>query len=236
MQPVGDAVVLKLHAQGVLGGAGIAVAQRRGPGAAGVHAQRGAPVGLAKLVAVDRVVQKIGEVGKQVQPVSDDVRIDLSGCVARGVVSRLPPRPRKAVAAGLATIGLVDRVKPAQQASVYRALWNLVGGMPFGIVGHQRDVEAIGLGALAVTQYGIAPAVVVTHGERAIIFEQFHGVQQVAIADFGRIGQQRANKPVASQANAGNALGQRVGVCHVERPSRRKIAFGGVKRALSIVQ
>ena len=168
LQCVGNVVGLELQTQRVLHTAG---AQLGGPSAAGVQTQGGAPVGLGELVTIDRVVQKIREVGKQVQPVSDDIRIDLGGCAAGRRVGGLSPRARQAVAAGLAAIGLVDRVKPAQQTRVYRALGDLVGGVPFGFIGHQRDVQAIGLGALAVAQNGVALTVVVTHRKGAIIFE-----------------------------------------------------------------
>ena len=84
-QRVVDVVVLKLHANLVL--AAVAEPARR-PGMARIHRRHRAPVRLRELVAIDRVVEEVGEVGKQRQVPACDVGVDLR----RRVAAAAPPR------------------------------------------------------------------------------------------------------------------------------------------------
>ena len=229
VEAVSDVVVLELRAHG---GFGIAPQQRDQPAVAGVQGGGGAPVGLGKLVAVDGVVQEVGEVGKQVQPAAHHGGVDLRGFGAAGA----PPAAREAVAAGLPAVGGVDGIEPAQGAAGHGALRNLVGGAPLGVKRHQRGAPAIGLGALAVAQHAVAFLVAVAQRERAVVVEQFQRVQHPAGAQRGRIGQQGAGKAVLAHANAGNALRQGVGVLHVHRAGGSKVALGSKERAFAVVQ
>src|SRR5262249_30711804 len=91
----GDVVVPDLNAERVLHLA----AQPMADTAMADFPSRDEPViGLVELVAVDRIVQKICEVGKQIEIVPDAVRRDLR----RRVVARALPLERTAVTIGVA--------------------------------------------------------------------------------------------------------------------------------------
>ena len=105
--------------------------------AAGGTTEHPAMFGLLELVGVERcrIVQVVGEVGKQVHAGLDHVGVELEGAVvvaAFGVV-------RDAVARGLATIGRIDGTEAVDQAAVDGALRDLVGRVPAGRVGHGGD-------------------------------------------------------------------------------------------------
>ena len=83
----------------------------------------GAAVELAELVAVDRVVEEIGEVVEQRQVLADDVGLGLGLRVALGA----GPAARQAVAARLAAVGRIERAEAADHAlSIARcATWSV---------------------------------------------------------------------------------------------------------------
>ena len=214
VQLVVDAVVLELHTDGVFRRA---AHPTHGPGVARVDTKGGAFVRLCELVAVHGVVQKIGEVREQRQLVPEHIRIDLAACTA-GV--RAPPRTREAVAAGLAAVGGVNRIKATHAAVVHGALRYLIGCAPLRVIGHQAHIEAITLAALAVAQHAIELAVIVLQGEGAIISKHLQRIQQSPVTQFGRRCQKCAGIAVLAEADTCDALGQGIGVLHADRACR----------------
>ena len=65
-----DAGDARLQAEGVFH---VVSAPLSVPGVAGLEAENPAPVGLLELVAVRRIVEEVGEIGEEIQPVVDGV-------------------------------------------------------------------------------------------------------------------------------------------------------------------
>ena len=131
---------------------------------------------------------------------------------------------------------MINRIKPAQSACVYRALRDLIRCMPFGVIGHQGDVKTVFFCALAVAQHAVALAVVIGHSEGAVVAKQLNGIQQIAIAQLGRVGQQGSGITVLPKPNTGDALIQGVSVFDVDGTGRRKIALCRIKRPFAVIQ
>ena len=155
----------RLHAQGVLRGA---AGQGARPHPAERAAEHATLLGLLELVARVGVVQEVGEVGEKLE-----LRTDGVGTGAPlAIVFRLQRVPRQAGAAGLAMVGGVDGVEATDLPAVDRALRHLVGAVPLGGVGHQRErlldaafVEAVAQQAVeALEVLGVRPGAVVVGG------------------------------------------------------------------------
>ena len=132
-------------------------------------------IGLRELIAVDRIVEKVGEVGEQFEPVVDEIGINLR---ARPIIG-FPPRAGQAVAMRRAAVGGVNRIKTIfDQTAVDGALRDLIGGIPFRFVGHGGDVETIGLITAAVAKHAIQFAKIVGMHKRAVVVHAFERVEQ----------------------------------------------------------
>ncbi len=151
-------------------------------GVAGVEAIDRAPVHLAELIAIDGIVEKVGEIVVEPQRRVDHIGVDL----ALPVLARLRPVARQREAAGDAAIGRIKRAEPADDALVDRALRHLVGRIPAVGIGHRRQREAVGRGALAVAQHAVELAHIVRHVPRAVIFDAFDSREQRACTDSRR--------------------------------------------------
>ena len=229
VQTVEGVIVLQLQADG---GVRLHLIRMRMPGVAGVDAAGDAPVRLAELVAIDRVVEKIGEVRIQLELVADQVSARFRGGVAAGPA----PHAGEAVAAGGAAIGSIDGVEARQRTGVDRALRHLVGGVPLAAVGHRRHRKPVVGVALAVAQHAIELLVVVGMSEGAVVVQHFERVQQVATRDLGRGGERGTGVAVLADAGAGNAPGQAVGVGDGGAAGRGEVAFLRRIRPLPVVE
>ena len=90
---------------------------------AGCHA----PVTLIKLITLYRIVEKVGEVGIQIQTILNHVGIDAGGFAGAG----LTPFARHAMPLRRAAIAVVDRAKTRQRAGLQGAQGDLIGRVPF---------------------------------------------------------------------------------------------------------
>src|SRR5262249_61823924 len=104
-----NVVVPVLHAD-----AGLRLQTRKAPieGVPCVEAADGAAIKLVELIAIDGVVEKIGEIVVELQVGADDIGADL----ALAVLARSRPVAGKAEAAAGAAISWIKRPKPAADA------------------------------------------------------------------------------------------------------------------------
>ena len=116
-------VAANLHAQAIL----YILAQ---PGLVPCSSQIGtadiAPVDLLELIAAHWVVQEIGEIGVQVEPVIE--AIHRQGCLAVVVLSR--PIEGEGAAGSVAAVGRIKRTKTGDESILNRPLRDVVRGMP----------------------------------------------------------------------------------------------------------
>jgi hypothetical protein len=144
------------------------------------HAPTGrhAAVRLLDLVAVDRVLEEVGEVREEIEPVAEHEAGHPRRRAARG-----PLRVGgKAVAVGLAPVRVVDVSESSDEPLVDRPLRHLVGRVPVGPVAHAREREAVPRVAEAVAQDAVDLPQVVGHLPRAVVLHQFEPGQQVSAA------------------------------------------------------
>ena len=199
---------------------------------ADIERRRRAPVGLRELVAVDRVVEEVGEVGEQLELPVRHVGVDFG----RPFLAALPPRAREAVAVRPAAVGRVDQVEAAELTGVHGAPRDLVGRVPACRIPHAGEVPAVRPVALRVAQHAVALAEVVGLVERAVVVQRLQRVQQPAGAERRRVGEQQPPVAVAPEAEVGDALRQHVGVGQFDRTGRREITLLGVVRPFLVAQ
>ena len=169
-------------------GLGFDAADAHIEGVAGIEAIDRAPVHLAELVAIDGIVEKIGEIVVEPQRRVDHIGVDL----ALPVFARLRPVARQREPARDAAIGRIERAEPADHALVDRALRHLIGRIPAVGIGHRRQREPVGRGALAVAQHAVQLAHIVRHVPRTVVFDALEGREQRARTDRRRPCRQRA--------------------------------------------
>ncbi len=98
-------------------------------------AENAAFIQLLKLVAIHRVIQKVGEVRPQLHFVVDDI-----GAPGGIAVLRLRVElSRQAGATGVATQSLVERTQFIDQSLIHGALGDLIGRIPVIVIVHGRD-------------------------------------------------------------------------------------------------
>ena len=92
-------------------------------GVAGVEAIDRAPVELAELIAVDGIVEEVGEIVVELQRRADHIGVDLG----LPVLARMRPIARQREAAGDAAIGRIERAEAADEPwSIARcATWSV---------------------------------------------------------------------------------------------------------------
>src|SRR3954471_13425313 len=114
-----DVVVAALHAD-----AGLRLEARQGPdgGIPCVQPADRAAVELVELVAIDGVVEKVGEIVVELQVGADDVSADFG----LPVLARPRETAGQAEPAGGAAIGRIERAEAADEAGIERALRGLI--------------------------------------------------------------------------------------------------------------
>ena len=155
---------------------------------AGIEAVDGAAVELVELVAVDRVVEEIGEVVVELQRGADHIGID----VGLAEVARLRELARQAEPAGDAAVGRIERAEADRSGP---------GRSRAARPGRSRSsdwrrpspvsVKPSVARALAVAQHAVELADVVRHVPRAVIGVRLERREQRAVADLGRAGRER---------------------------------------------
>ena len=129
-----DVVVAALQAD-----AGLRLKPAKAPieGVPCIEAAEGAAVELVELVAIDGVVEEIGEIVVELQVGADDIGVDL----ALAVFARMRKIAGQAEAAGDAAVGRIERAEAADHALVDGALRHLVGRIPGVGIGHARSAS-----------------------------------------------------------------------------------------------
>ena len=221
-----DVVAARLQAEA---GLGLDTGKAHVEGVAGVEPIDRAAVGLAELIAIDGIVEEVGEIVEQAERRADHIGIDL----ALAVLARLRPIARQREAARGAAVGRVERAEPADHALIDRALRHLIGRIPAVGIGHRRQREAVGGGALAVAQHAVQLADIVRHVPRAVIFVGLEGCEQRALADRGRA--RRQPTPIAKTAGGhfGDVLRQLVDIVDADSARGSEIALIGEVRSLA---
>lgn len=146
---------------------------------AGVETVDRAAVKLGELVAIDGIIEKIGEVVEELERGTDHIGIDL----ALANVARLRPAARQAEAAGCSAIGRVERTKPSDQSLIDCTLCHLIGRGPAVGVSHCREGKAVCRRALTVTQHAVQLSDVIRDVPRSVVMNAFEGSKQGAVAN-----------------------------------------------------
>ena len=189
------------------------------------------PALLLDLVAVNRVVQEIGEVLEQVQPALQRV----GGHAGRSRPARLQPVERQAVARGPAGVGVVDGAEARQTTRLDRAQRDLVGRVPVGVVPHAGDGEPVLQVALAVAHHGVHLAHIVGPLPRPVVRAQLQGHQHVAGAHPRRDRPEHAPPPLPAAADAQQRALEHVLVADVGRAGRGEVAVLGEVGSLGVL-
>src|SRR6266436_4544425 len=145
-----------------------------------VDTAENAVVVLVKLIAVDGITEKIGEIVPEVERTLDDVEIGLGGTALVGV----RPAPRQREAIGISAIAGIERAIKADLAGSDSARWNLIGGIPLVRIGHPGQREAVLGRALAVAHHAVEFAQAVGILPRAVVGVGFARDQQRAVTEF----------------------------------------------------
>ena len=171
-------------------------------------------IDLLELVAIDRVVEEIGEVRPQVQAVVDRI------CTGIEVAAERRPAPAtgQAVPRTPAAIGGFQLAERIDQPLIHGPLRDLVRRIPRVPVAHERQVAQAAPQWRAVTQQpaGLAD-VLVEIGPRPVVGLHFGGIQQVARTDLAGIQQQSARIPVLADGQVGLSLRHAVGELELHR-------------------
>jgi hypothetical protein len=195
-----------------------------------LRTENAAPVGLLELVALDRVVQEVGEVGEQVEPVVDGVRAELG--VAAG--SLVEPLARQADALRLAAVRRVQAAEARQLAAAEEALGHLVGRGPAALVGHAGDAEAARGRALRVAQHGVGFLQVLGHVPGAVVAFELDGAQPGLVGHRARARGQQALEVVRAHRRFGKGRLQRAEVVERGAAGQREVAALRKVRPLAV--
>ena len=144
---------------------------------AGAAAQGQAVFILRFLVAIDGIVQEMGEVVPQGQPVADGIGMGFERALAqRGVILA-----GQAVALRLAAIAGIERAEPADQALGDRAFRLVGGGIPQAAIIHRRQrIAVVGL-ASGIAQHRVQLALIVRTVPGPVIMLEFQGPHHRAV-------------------------------------------------------
>ena len=143
----------------------------------GAAAETHTPIGLLELIAILGIVEEVGEVREQIQPIAR--------CRTRWHASRRMP-----TCAASRLTGCSATVRPPSESSMppkraisplaIGALRNLIGRMPVAAYRHGRQRECILRCAAAVAQYAIQLSIVVGRSHGPSLWPSFDRRQEVA--------------------------------------------------------
>jgi hypothetical protein len=149
---------------------------------------RGAGILLLELVAVDRIVQRVGEIGEQVQLVAEDVGLE---AVLRTPMAMAPIGGPGNVAR-VPTVGRIHVAPRRKRAGLDERERDLVARAPFALVETQRRREAVVAVAARPGQLAVGTTVVIAHQPRSVGVGALRRVKQVTRPRLHRIRDQYA--------------------------------------------
>src|SRR6185369_7521577 len=165
------------------------------------------------------VVEAILEIGPQVEAGTQPPDAGL----ALAVVAAPGPVAGQAVAEGLAAGRWIERAEAIDRAAGDGALGDLVGRGPPPAVGHAGHRPAVVAAALAVAQHAVELAIVLVDLPGAVVVKHFQAVEQVAIAELWRTGEQAACVAVLTEGQFGQIGIELAEVVDVGRAGRGEI-------------
>ena len=158
---------------------------------------------MLKLIALDGVVEIVGEIGEQVEIVVKAVNGDLR---LRFFTLTMP--------FGLQTVPLrmasVGRVQSAEETNKRRCGNRyLIAGIPLSVVTAGRDAETFGFVPLAVGQQAVEFGITVRIFPRPIVVIRFSAIEQTALTELLRYTEYCAPIAIHSAFQLEEILGQR---------------------------
>ena len=221
-----DVVIAALHAD-----AGLRLQAAKAPveGMPRIETAEGAAVELVELVAIDGIVEEVGEIVVELQVGAHDIGAE----IALAVFARMRKIAGQAEAAGDAAVGRIERAETADDALVDGALRDLIGRVPGVGISHRRQRQPVGRGALAVAHHAVELADIVRHVPRAVIFDALDGGEQRARPNRGRAGGQPAMIAETAKGHLGDVFGQLVEVVDLDGAGGAEVAHIGVVRTLA---
>src|SRR2546427_3005579 len=178
-----------------------------------------APVDLLELVAVHRVVEKIGEVGEEAQPVIEDIRAQMTGgsrVAAMGLA-------RERVAAGPPGVRRIDGAEAANQSLVDGSQGYLVGRVPVGVVRLGGQREAAKEIAVAVAHEAVGGPEAIGMIPRTVAAGKLTSIEQVSAGGSPRPRKERTAIAEVSAGDVGDRPWQRAHVLDPRGPRRREV-------------
>src|SRR5439155_21625406 len=134
---------------------------------------------LPGLVLADRVIEEVGEVGEQVQPVLDAVDVGLHKAAAETLLVVA----REAEAVWLAAVRRVDAAVAADL--LHRTHRNLVGGVPESDVAHRGEAPLRVPHRSRVAKNTVQAAVVVGVHPGPVVVRKLQAVEELSAAESG---------------------------------------------------
>ncbi len=201
------------------------------PRLADIKAGHATLLGLARLVAVDRIIKEVGKVVKQRQARLHHIGIGLKQRIA----AALAHGGRQAVTRGLAAVGGIDGAERIDLATLHRAQRNLIAGVPGALVEHAGHAELVIAGALRITQHAQDFVEGFRRHPRAVVVAQLRTVHQIAGAQRRRTSDHGTVVLVLAHRHAGAIVMQLVRQRHVRRAGGGEVAFIRVVRAFLVV-
>ncbi len=215
---VGDVVVADLQAHCVLDAPPPPVAT---PGPFQLAALDETTIDLLELIAVGGVVERVGEVRPEVQPVIEAVEQQRGG----RAVAAPGPVERERCATSLPAVGLIDGAEAADEPLADRPLRHLIGGMPQRRpVGAPGQVEGVAPVIPVVAQERVVAVGALGQIPRTVVVVVLDGVEQRARTDRGAVGQERPRVAELTELHVGDPLGERAHLTDVGRTGAREVA------------
>src|SRR5690606_10869342 len=190
-------------------------------------------VALLELIAIDRIVEPIREIGEKLEVVVDRIGVGLQPPAAE----RLAPAAGDAEARSLAAERRVDRAKRREDPCVDRASRNLVCRAPVRIVCHERYVEASLVVAMRITHERVAPIEPFTDvGPRTVVAMRLHRVNEVTGRDGRTAGRERPEIAVLARPDLDQTFVEPAKRRQMNRAGRREVTDLRVIRAFPILE
>ncbi len=204
--------------------------QPMAPCLAGLQAVDRAAVLLRELIAGGGPLQGVGEVGVQRQLIVHGV----GGHPRLAPFPDAVPLPGQAIARGVAAIAGIQRT-PAAVSGIDPGLGHLVRGGPAGVVGHQRQRQALRPAAFAQAEHRVFATQPLRYLPGAVVAHAFDGGQQAAPPfEFPRSTADGATVAVLTQAELDEGGIEAPPVLDVRRTGRREVAVRGEVRPLAV--
>src|SRR5208283_2232220 len=206
-------VILKLHAYGIFH---IESAQLAEPGMAGIECTRYSTVPLVKLVAMHRIKQEIGKIGKQFHPLVDNIDIGLGNGTPFGVL----PGSGKTIASGPGEVTWVKCAETRYKPFIHSSFGSLVGSFSLACISHCGDVKVVFPFPHAVSQHSVPFPEVCFIAPRTVVVFIFKSAEQVSAPQLYGVGKELALEAVCSNRRTCDSLLQRIHITDIYRTYR----------------